>query len=174
MVSSAVVSCPYCLPINSSPSLLPSECLSLCHPPTQFGTTGHLPLAPFSPCLCPTPYVRPSPASLPAETGPPLSSPVSPLSLCFCRCLPLIPKSCLLSRSWQLAFFGLCNLSPVHLSLQVLPMHSPLQSLSISMESPNALMKRDEGVCPRCPSIFHPENPTDQEDREAPACTWGL
>lgn len=35
--------------------------------PTRFGTIGHLPLAPLSPCLCPTPHVRPSPASLLAE-----------------------------------------------------------------------------------------------------------
>lgn len=35
--------------------------------PTRFGTIGHLPLAPFSPCLCPTPHVRLSPVSLIAE-----------------------------------------------------------------------------------------------------------
>lgn len=49
-------------------------------------------------------------------------------------------------------------------------MHGPLQSLSTSTESPDALAKRDECV----PSIFHPENPADREGGEVPAGARGL
>lgn len=84
-----VVACPSSLPINSSPLRLPSKRLSLSRPSTQFGTTGHLPLAPFSPHLWPTSHARPP-------------------QPCVTSCRERRASSLKSSHHWASAFAGAC------------------------------------------------------------------